>query len=384
MTTDRTGPVSQPPTPPTSAFRLNLEQQKNRAKDLLRAAIERKQAAPDGDLKTLHLRCGHDIENTLVEAGFVGSFHAHITPYCLGPVTAGPDRHELMARFIVDSFGNDLYSGPPLVYEEVLESERAQDEMLLRTANGYERVVMWMEYDNWDQLILLRLLAHYADAKRPRALELINVNEFPGGKRFLGIGELPPEALRLLWSQRKPVTEAQLSLGREGWAALASPDPRPLATIARGGTPALPGMASALLRHLRELPDVATGLSVHETRILQIVAEENTVTVNKLFWTLQARESQFLLTDASIASMVSAMERAGEPPLVRRVGEPGERGFRNWLMLTDAGRAVLGGTRDWHCLKPPPRWVGGVHVIPGAPGWRWDESKREPVWVEGT
>ena len=118
---------------PPSAFRLNLEQQKNRAKDLLRAAragdadalsrlaavrsdpvarnsldtlqatakladaqfviarelrfaswallkahiasmdrqraaIDGKSAAPDGDLKTLHIRCGHDIQQPLVEA----------------------------------------------------------------------------------------------------------------------------------------------------------------------------------------------------------------------------------------------------------------------------------------------------------------------------
>ena len=122
-----------------SAFRLNLEQQKNRAKDLLRAgkagdaealarldvarrnslapnsaaarqsmlkladaqlviarelrfaswaklkahiesmegqraAINSKLPPLDGDLKTLHIRCGHDIKDTLVEGGFVGDY----------------------------------------------------------------------------------------------------------------------------------------------------------------------------------------------------------------------------------------------------------------------------------------------------------------------
>ena len=130
---------------PPSAFRLNLEQQKNRAKDLLRAAkaadpealsrlaavrrntvgqnspetlpadvkladaqyviarelrfaswaklkahiesMERQRAAigerrpaPDGDLKTLHIRCGLDIKETLVDAGFVGDFLEHARP----------------------------------------------------------------------------------------------------------------------------------------------------------------------------------------------------------------------------------------------------------------------------------------------------------------
>src|SRR5262245_46126652 len=118
-----------------SAFRLNLEQQKNRAKDLLRAAkagdpqalqrlaanrdprladaqltiarelrfaswpklkahiaqldrqreaIDGRQPAPDADLKTLHLRCGSDIRQTLRDAGFSGDFLEHSNPYCQG------------------------------------------------------------------------------------------------------------------------------------------------------------------------------------------------------------------------------------------------------------------------------------------------------------
>jgi hypothetical protein len=424
-----------------SAFRLNLEQQKNRAKDLLRAAkagekdalgriaalrvpasaanangaalkladtqfviarelrfaswaklkshiasmerqwtaIGQRQPAPDGEMKTLHVRCGHDIQNTLKEAGFTGDFYPHITPYCQGPVTNGPDRHELMARFIVEGFGDVLTDSKPLDYESVLDGELRQDEILHRTADDYERVVIWMEYDNYDQLALARLLAHYANAKRPRVLELILVDEFPGGDRFLGVGQLPPEALRMLWPTREPVREAQLALGRQVWNALALPDPRPLAAIARSGTPALPIMAPALLRHLRELPDIRDGLSLIERLILQIMVEEGTVTLNKLFLTLLKRESLFFIGDAGVARVVRDMERAVEPPLFRTIETPGERTFRNKLTLTEAGRAVLNGTRDWQSLNPPPRWVGGVHVQPGLPGWRWHDAKGEAV-----
>jgi len=426
---------------PPSAFRLNLEQQKNRAKDLFRAAkageadalariaavrspastanraalkladaqfviarelrceswaklkshiatmeqersaISQRKPAPDAGMKTLHIRCGHDIQNALKEAGFTGAFHPHITPYCQGPVTNGPDRHELMARFIVDGFAEFLRDSKPLDYESVLDGECRQDEILQRTADDYERVVLWMEYDNYDQLALARLLAHYAGARRPRVLELIQVDEFPGGDRFIGVGQLPPEALRLLWTTRQPITEAQLALGREVWNALASPDPRALAVIAHSGTPVLPTMAPALLRQLRELPDAATGLSFTERLILQILTEEGTITLNKLFWTLQKRETLFFIGDAGVARVVHDMERAAEAPLSRTIETPGERTFRNKLTLTDAGRAVLNGIRDWHSMKPPPRWVGGVHVQPGMPGWRWNETKEEAVQV---
>ena len=421
-----------------SAFRLNLEQQKKRARELLNgvkagdpdavarlarahggefigepklahaqftiarelrvaswarlkahiAAMDRRWSAitgggtpPDNDMTTLHIRCGHDIQRTLADAGFVGDFHAHITPYCQGPVTTGPDRHELMARFIVGPFAATQVADAP-TYEQVLAGERRQDEVLAHCAEAYERVVIWMEHDSWDQLILVRLLAHFARARRPRTLELIAVSEYPGGARFLGVGQLPPEALRLLWETRRAVTPAQLALGESTWNALTSPDPTTLAAIAASDTPALPILAPALHRHLQELPSIENGLSLTEELILRILADTGTVTLNQVFWTLQnEREPLPFLGDTGIASIVRHMERVSEPPLVRIETAPGERTFANTLTLTEVGRAVLNGERDWQDLDPPSRWVGGVHIGRGERDWRWDERTRMPMRI---
>ncbi|HEY8509256.1 MAG TPA: DUF1835 domain-containing protein [Steroidobacteraceae bacterium] len=246
-----------------SAFRLNLEQQKKRAKDLLRAAktgdatalsrfaaahrahqmsdgvkalkladaqfviahelrfsswtalnahiasmerqrltIDTDRAAPDGDMKTLHIRCGSDIQKTLQDAGFVGDFLEHAIPYCMGPVTTGPDRHELMARFLVDAFPEAMGG---LIYERELEKLVRGEERLARTGDEYERIVLWAEHDVWDQLFLARMLAHHAQAKRPRVLELISVNEFPGGERFIGLDATQGSRLRGLCGARSGV-----------------------------------------------------------------------------------------------------------------------------------------------------------------------------------
>jgi hypothetical protein len=423
-----------------SAFRLNLEQQKNRAKELLRAAkagdadafsrlaevrrasvshdsqpvtvkladaqlalarelrfaswtklkahidsmdrqrvaIDRKHPAPDSDLTTLHIRCGSDIRQTLVEAGFVGDFLEHGIPYCLGPVTKGPDRHELMARFIVDTFPDGHG-----VYQRELEGLRRGEQRLDRTADDYERVVLWMEHDSWDQLVLARLLAHYANAGRPRVLELIAADEFPGSQRYIGLGQLPSEALRLLWLSRKPVTQAQLALGNNAWNALASDDPRPLAALARSGTPALPIMAPALHRHLRELPSVENGLSLTEQLVLQILSERDTFTLNQVWQLLQTeREPLPWMGDLCLIHLIEQMHQASEPIFTRIPAAPGQTSFAQQLSITDTGRSVLRGERDWHALRPPSRWVGGVRIQPGAASWRWDETTRDAVYGE--
>ena len=434
-----------------SAFRLNLEQQKNRAKDLLRAgkagdtealarleaarrnsagpssaaarqstlkladaqlviarelrfaswaklkahiesmegqraAINSKLPPPDGDLKTLHIRCGHDIKDTLVEGGFVGDYLVHAIPYCVGPVTKGPDRYELMARFLAGQLQDEH------VYQRELEGLPNGEKLLHRTADDYERVVIWMEHDNFDQLVLIRLLAHYANAKRPRVLELIVLNDFPGAQRFVGLGQLPPEALRLLWPTRKPVTSAQLALGSEAWDALTSGDPRNLAALARSGTPALPILAPALHLHLRELPSVENGLRLTEHLILQIVSEGTDAGPMRAWgdvWPLlKKRESICWVTDLYFRDVINYMLAVSEPVMIftrvpplpghTSVERPGR--FLQLLAITELGRAVLRGERDWLSLRPQSRWVGGVHIQPGVAGWRWDEAKRDAVF----
>jgi hypothetical protein len=176
------------------------------------------------------------------------------------------------------------------------------EQRLHRNAGDYERVVLWMEHDSWDQLVLGRLLAHYANGKRPRVLELIAADEFPGSQRYIGLGQLPSEALRLLWPSRKPVTPAQLN----AWNVLASDDPQPLATIARSGTPALPIMASALHRHLRELPSVENVLRLTQHLVLQILSEGGTFTLNRVWHLLQTEREPRAHFFSSSASPTSA------------------------------------------------------------------------------
>jgi hypothetical protein len=417
-----------------SAFRLNLEQQKSRAKDLLRdakagdtkaisrfaalrhdssatlkladaqfviarelrfaswvklkahiesmdrqaVAIDKKLPPPDGELKTLHIRSGRDIQQALLEGGFVGDFMEHAIPYCQGPVTTGPDRYELMARFLVGAFP-DAHGG--LVYERELEGLALGEERLHRTAEDYERVVLWVEHCSYCQLVLARLLAHYANAKRPRVLELITVNDFPGSHYFMGIGVLPPEALRLLWQTRKPVTPAQLALGNEAWSALASENPRQLVAVARSGTPALPTMAPVLHRQLCELPSVSTGLSLAEQLVLEVLAEQRRVQGILLGIIMAERQGLFWIGDLGWIDVIKRMEQASEAVLTRSLQtEPPDNSPRyHWLTITELGRAVLRGERDWMSLLPPARWVGGVHIQPGVPGWRWDEAKGDAV-----
>jgi len=139
-------------------------------------------------------------------------------------------------------------------------------------------------------------------------------------------------------------------------------------------------MAPALHRHLRELPSIENGLSLTEHLVLQILSQ-GSATLNRVFLMMaEGREPLPWIPDLGLLHVVNEMLKVTDPVLVRTPPAPGARWFLQRLAITDAGRAVLSGGLDWHSLLPPPRWVGGVRIQPGVPGWRWDEARRAAIF----
>jgi hypothetical protein len=285
----------------------------------------------------------------------------------LGPVPH-TDSLEAFIRARVDY----LAGGDASPREPIQELMACYDE--LERIKDYERAVLWFEHDSYDQLILVKLLDFLSDpAKRPRRLQLISVTHFPGVRRFNGLGQLPPEALRVLWDQFTDVTDAQLQLGRRAWDALRAPTPEPLAALIRTGTPELPTLAPALHRHLQELPAVGNGLSLTERLTLQVLAEHGPMNAARLFGTYNRHEPLPFWGDTLYWRVLFALAQGPQPALM--VDRHGQQP-KDWqVALTAFGTALHRGQADWLATHPAVRWVGGVGIDSRASRvWRYDPA----------
>lgn len=343
--------------------------------DTLRIARQRMEAGrplvPDSS-EMVHIRCGEDIRHSLKVAGFAGAFVEFSDPYCQGPVPRS-DRAAFLdkrSEFIVSAYDrplNDTREGLEAAYDTV------------DALGAGDQVTLWFEHDSYDQLILARLLAHFSRLEARPELQMICVGEVPGVQGFVGLGQLQPEVLLWLWeNELKPVTEEQLALGAEVWDASTDPDPTELARIARDGTPALPLMAPALQRHLRELPSVHTGLGLTQELALSILAgaEGQSLPAGRIYHALMTRREPLpFLGDLMFWHVLKDLADSTEPVIALDPETADLPWPKRVYTLTAAGRRVLAGDVDFLTIAGTPRWVGGVEIRPRERSWRWDAGR---------
>jgi hypothetical protein len=151
----------------------------------------------------------------------------------------------------------------------------------------------------------------------------------------------------------------------------------------RHGTPALPLLARALHRHLRELPSAVNGLSLTEELALTLMAEEPH-SLSRIYWRMLWDTDPLPgQADGDVRDRILDMEGASERVFTRSPGRDREGKARPpWtdvFAITDLGRAVLRSEVDFRSLNPPARWVGGVEVASGNVDWRWDEQLQDAI-----
>jgi hypothetical protein len=301
-----------------------------------------------------------------------------------GPIPSGVDDVELRsirAAFLVEQGWGEA--------ADVLAQLTARDEALARYRE-FDEVVLWFEHDLYDQLQLIQILDRLpGSAESETAISMICIDAFPGVEPFHGLGQLNGEQLASLFPTRQPVTDEQLTLARETWAAVRSPEPSKIQHLLDRGIDALPYLPAALKRYLEQLPAVDTGLSRTEQQILDGL-QDGVKTPVELFAVAMEQEEHPFMGDLTFFDYLARL--GGAPsPLVQRDDQsamaplPASRDLTSFLnqrlQLTDRGRAIQARNVD-QAGEPADRWLGGVFIQRGHSGWRWDPAIQQARFVE--
>ncbi|MGB0466628.1 MAG: hypothetical protein ACPGF7_03725 [Pontibacterium sp.] len=239
--------------------------------------------------------------------------------------------------------------------ETIRQSFKERDKVLESSGN-YARVVLWFEHDLYDQLQLLQILDWFShNVSSGTALSIICTDQY--------LGLLSPDELKALVQYEVPVTQDQLTLAADAWAAFRSTNPQHWLDLLSRDLSALPYLEGAVHRLAEEYPDAVTGLSRTAHKALQII-EAGEGRPGRVFAAYQETEERKFLGDASFWVILNELLEArpllvtlSEGEAVRLPAQPGQL-----LSLTAEARSVLSGEKSARQSLVIDRWLGGVHL----------------------
>ena len=292
---------------------------------------------------------------------------------------AAPPSDEKVEAF----FGPSRHTSEPGWQAWITAKDGARDETdhhlgFLDVVAAFDVIELWFAPDPLAQIQLAELLWYVERTG-------CDIDKLILARVDFSIAEHNAVEIKTLRPAREPLTRTQIQTGRVLWNAFVHPTPEVLFDLLDEDLSPLPWSRQTVLRLLKELPSVRTGLGLTETTLLDLVGRP----------------------DATWTSVAGGYHRSGHPPTIpwseaelllhrlascaapavsgfvldpfRDPPEPGGRFDRDLflshrktpLSLTPLGRDLNGRKTDFTRHNPVARWLGGTRLTTDRL-WRWD------------
>lgn len=263
--------------------------------------------------RTLHITSGDIAGDRLAKSEIPGEVFVWHDILYNGPRKPGwPDDITLDARacFLECSTGGGLSK------QFVLETLKTQYTKL-KTASDYDTLVLWFDACLFDQSMLCHILTCMRLLGNEQA-DLLCIDTFPGVDPYHGLGQLSPDQLASMYSQRQSLKSDHFLFAERVDRAFALQDQSEFTKLADTDAP-LPWIPAAVTRWIEESPDSVTGLSKLEKFALEAICSGHE-TPAEIFSFVSARETppQYW-GDITLWEKINALADR-EPPLVKIEG----------------------------------------------------------------
>ncbi|MEO2203319.1 sigma-70 family RNA polymerase sigma factor [Paenibacillus pabuli] len=334
----------------------------------------------EGGKGMLHITNGDHAADRLRRSGIEGEVIVWRELYTFGPVAK--DMGNEMERSKRAAYLEQQLGIPQTEYLQIAELERK-----LHAFHQYKEIVLWFEYDLYDQAMLSFLL-HYFNGQSlgDTKLNLLCIDAYPEIEVFRGLGQLTPGQIGRLSGTWHVMGAEEIQAGSQFWQAYTSSDIQDHMDYLQQNGTVLPFAHAAFEAHLSRLPSQSNGLTSIEQATLEAV-NQGVDHPYSLFKHVSERLHVLGMGDLEYWAHLRRMTKEPYPLLLLSGVETfpdftqHNENFRNAVLsLTDLGIQVLSEEADWAELRRDEMWIGGLWNAQGEkPHWRWDRTSHFPV-----
>jgi hypothetical protein len=312
--------------------------------------------------KALNITNGDCALKIMEEAGIEGKILPWRDVLHEGPVPADLSLEKLSfkrAEFLASLSWGDFDK----IHKNFLERNTC-----LQSFHKYSQVILWFEHDLYDQLQILQILDWFARHPPYTQLHIICTDQY--------LGRATPQQMLDLQQHITPVTAAHLQLAQKAWKAFRSATPQLWFNLLSENTSELKFLNFAILRQLEEYPSTHNGLSRTANSALMLL-NQGEIKPAKLFALYMQTEERVFMGDSSFWLILNQLLQAPCPLIKVSSGNqitlPANT---QTISITDTGKAVLNGTKNWLDIIEINQWIGGVELTANN-YWLWDTGKQQ-------
>jgi hypothetical protein len=289
--------------------------------------------------KTLHIVSCTTVANVMKQAKLSGDFLAWEDFLHEGPIPQNFSLKQLSkirAHFLCEH--NYLSLNQALQTFE-------QRNTVLENHKIYEEVILWFEQDLYDQLQLLQILDWFAYHQDKNVkLSLILTDKY--------FAEYSFQEIKNAVLEKSSIKDRHLRVAKKAWLALSSNTPLPWFKLLNEETSPLPFLKNSVQRLLEAYPNTMNGLSRTEHQALLIISKGEKKQKQDIFLASQKQEEHPFIADIIFWKILNDFEKYKLITIKKN----------DDIYITDLGKDVLIGKRNWITIKPIEHWIGGVHL----------------------
>ncbi|MGY0392515.1 DUF1835 domain-containing protein [Bizionia sp. KMM 8389] len=273
----------------------------------------------------LHITNGHHLTQFLQDLDFKGTFLTWQEMLCEGPTLTDIDSQEF-----IDKRKDFLKSAYDIEIDEVkIKRELA----ILNTANNYDKIVLWFEYDLFCHINLLAVIKLLQEKKINTPLHLVCSGRVPGEKNLKALRELSRKQLLEHYKNKVRLQESDIDLARTLWHIYCSKDHNLLKPyIVKKSS--FKYLNSCLKAHLERFPNLKNGLSRLEENILTLIRDQDIKSKNHLLGYALNFQGYYGFGDTQILRIINCLSLFFDET-------------ENQISLNRKGHEALIGTRNF-------------------------------------
>jgi len=289
--------------------------------------------------KTLHIVSGTIVTNVMKQANLSGDFLAWQDFLHEGPIPQNFSLQQLSkirAHFLCE------YNYVTL--NKALQTFEHRN-TVLENHQHYEEIILWFEQDLYDQLQLLQLLDWFeTHLHKGVQLSLILTDRHFADYSFQEIQEAT--------HNKHHIKEKHFKLAKKAWSALSDTTPLSWFALLNEETSSLPFLKNSVQRLLEEYPNTMNGLSRTEHQALLTISKGEKRQKQDIFLESQKQEQHPFIADIIFWKILDEFEKYQLITIKKN----------DDIYITNLGKDVLIGKKNWITIKPIEHWIGGVHL----------------------